>query len=343
MTKEDVLEVLSAREGQFISGGALGKELGISRAAVWKAVETLRQEGFSIESVTNRGYRLTGVKNVFSEAGIRSCLRTGADVNPCFPDIRVYETITSTNTVLKQMAEDGAPQGTVLAAAEQTEGRGRLGRSFYSPKQTGVYFSLLLRPYIRPEEAGTLTVCAAAAVAEAIENITGQPAQIKWVNDILLGEKKVCGILTEGAMDVETGLLKYAVVGIGINIRPPEGGFPEDIKGVAGALGKTDADLRCRLVAGVLYGCQRRLASLMKTGWGTPAPQEQTDAQKTLYEDYKNRLSLLGRAIRVHTWDGSIRNATARDLTKDFALVVEYADGSVEALNAGEVSVWPSL
>ena len=151
-------------------------------------------------------------------------------------DVRVYRTISSTNTVLKALAADGAGANLALVAEHQTAGRGRMGRSFCSPSGTGLYFSLLLRPKVPAAEAMSITACAAVAVSRTIEELTGRSTRIKWVNDILIGQKKVCGILTEAGIDAETGMLRYAVIGVGINVREPEGGFPPEIAGIAGAV-----------------------------------------------------------------------------------------------------------
>ena len=159
----------------------------------------------------------------------------------CRADIRVLEEVTSTNTVCKELAEQGSPEGTVVIARRQTAGKGRLGRSFASPAGTGLYMSILLRPQFSAEESLSITTAAAAAVAGAVEAVTGKCAMIKWVNDVYLDGYKICGILTEGSADFETGGLRYAVLGIGVNIQVPEGGFPEELRDIAGALYERDA------------------------------------------------------------------------------------------------------
>ena len=161
MTKESVLACLRERQDDYVSGGELAAKLGISRTAVWKAVEQLRRDGYRIDSVTGRGHRLSSASDVLREEGIRNYLKNK------YLRLQVYQKINSTNTALKAMAEEGAEEGLCLVASEQTAGRGRMGRSFYSPAGTGIYLSLLLRPAIAAEEATCLTACAAAAVAEA--------------------------------------------------------------------------------------------------------------------------------------------------------------------------------
>lgn len=320
MTKDRVLDSLRSSGGSYVSGGALSAELSLSRTAVWKAVEQLRAEGFVIESAPKKGYRLLSGGDALTESGVRAYLRR-RDL-----DLRVYKSISSTNTVLKQLAESGEAEGTVLLAEEQTAGRGRMSRSFFSPPRSGLYMSLLLRPHLSAQLSTRITACAAVAVAEAIEELTGCRAEIKWVNDVLVDGKKVCGILTEGSIDCESGLMHYAIVGIGINIRPPEGDFPAELRQIAGALpaAPDGEDLRCRLAAAVLD----RLMDLY----------EQLP-EGDCYEAYKSRSCLIGRQINILPLEGEPVPATAIDVEPDFSLRVRLADGTETCLSSGEVSV----
>ena len=320
MTKDRVLDSLRRSGGSYVSGGALSAELSLSRTAVWKAVEQLRAEGFVIESAPKKGYRLLSGGDALTESGVRAYLRR-RDL-----DLRVYKSISSTNTVLKQLAESGEAEGTVLLAEEQTAGRGRMSRSFFSPPRSGLYMSLLLRPHMSAQLSTRITACAAVAVAEAIEELTGCRAEIKWVNDVLVDGKKVCGILTEGSIDCESGLMHYAIVGIGINIRPPEGDFPAELRQIAGALpaAPDGEDLRCRLAAAVLD----RLMDLY----------EQLP-EGDCYEAYKSRSCLIGRQINILPLEGEPVPATAIDVEPDFSLRVRLADGTETCLSSGEVSV----
>ena len=320
MTKDRVLDSLRSSGGSYVSGGALSAELSLSRTAVWKAVEQLRAEGFVIESAPKKGYRLLSGGDALTESVVRAYLRR-RDL-----DLRVYKSISSTNTVLKQLAESGEAEGTVLLAEEQTAGRGRMSRSFFSPPRSGLYMSLLLRPHLSAQLSTRITACAAVAVAEAIEELTGCRAEIKWVNDVLVDGKKVCGILTEGSIDCESGLMHYAIVGIGINIRPPEGDFPAELRQIAGALpaAPDGEDLRCRLAAAVLD----RLMDLY----------EQLP-EGDCYEAYKSRSCLIGRQINILPLEGEPVPATAIDVEPDFSLRVRLADGTETCLSSGEVSV----
>ena len=228
--KDEVLKELENNKGDYISGGQLADNLGVSRNSVWKAIKALEKSGYEINAIPNKGYCLAEKNDILSSYSIKQHLK-----NPHL-DISVFSSVTSTNTILKEMAEQGAKEGTVIIAEEQTAGRGRTGKQFYSPKGTGIYISILLRPDIPAEESLFLTTSAAVATARAIEDVSDKRALIKWVNDIYLEDKKTCGILTEGAFNVETGKLDYAIVGIGINVCIPDGGFPDNIKDIATAI-----------------------------------------------------------------------------------------------------------
>ena len=227
--QDAVLDALEKNRGEYLSGEQLASSLGVSRNAVWKAIQKLEEAGHKIRAVPKRGYTLAPESDVLTVQSVSRFLDTDMPVY-----LQVQTEVTSTNTLLKAQAEQGAPEGTVLIAESQTAGKGRLGRHFTSPPGTGIYFSLLLRPHCTAEKSLFITTTAAVAVCEAIEQVTGLNPQIKWVNDVYLNEKKVCGILTEASVDFENGGLNWAVLGIGINIAVPEEGFPEEIRSIAG-------------------------------------------------------------------------------------------------------------
>lgn len=320
MTKDAVLALLWQNADSWLSGEALAERLSVSRTAVWKAVEQLRAEGYAVESATNRGYRLCSQSDVLSEQGLLKYLRSPA-ITP-----QVLPVVSSTNTLLKSMAAEGAPEGTALLAGEQTAGRGRMGRSFYSPPGSGLYMSLLLRPQIPASEAVRITACAAVAVAEAVEELSGLETQIKWVNDVLVRGRKVCGILTEGSLDLESGGLSYAVVGIGINTAVPAGDFPPELRQTAGALfgDEKPPELRCRLAAAVLDRLMDFYGRL-----DDPA----------IWEAYRRRSLVLGREISILAPGKEPEPAVALDLDTDYGLLVCLPDGSLRKLSSGEVSV----
>ena len=233
--KDEVLKELENHKGEYISGGQLSEVLNVSRNSIWKSIKTLENNGYKIDAIPNRGYCLAQESDILSSFSIKQHMHS--DLN-----ITVYPSVSSTNTFLKELAEQGADEGTVIIAQEQTAGRGRMGKSFYSPANTGLYISILLRPDIPAEEALFLTTSTAVAVSKAIEDICNKKAQIKWVNDVFIDNKKVCGILTEASFNIETSKLDYAIVGIGINVCFPEGGFPKDIDNIATAIFDTNTD-----------------------------------------------------------------------------------------------------
>ena len=230
-TKSKLLELLESQKGTYLSGEELARQLQVSRAAVWKAVKTLRQEGYQIQAATNRGYALKQENDILSREAVRCFLEHQE------AEVQVFQEISSTSRVMKQLAvEKQLPHGSLVAANSQTEGRGRKGRKFYSPESSGLYLSVLLYPKKTLRQSLEITAAAAVAVCRAVEGCCGVSLGIKWVNDLYLQEKKVCGILTEAVTDFETGEIEFAVVGIGLNLYEPKEGFPEEIRRKAGAI-----------------------------------------------------------------------------------------------------------
>lgn len=261
-------------------------------------------------------------KDSLTLEGVQRCLQTRA------LHLQVFESVSSTNTLLRSMAEQGAPEGTCLIAGEQTAGRGRQGRSFYSPSGGGVYMSVLLRPTMSAAMATDITAAAAVAAAQTVELLTGESAGIKWVNDVVFHGKKVCGILTEGAIDPSAQRLRWAVMGIGINVNAPEGGFPPEIREVAGAIFEKSAipEGRCRIAAGVL-----------DRFWHF----YQTLGSEECWREYEARSLVLGRRIRVLSPGVDPKEAIAKGIERDYSLRVEYSDGTLGLLHSGEVSIRP--
>ena len=319
--KSRLLKLLEDNTEGYLSGNALAKELSVSRNAIWKIVGSLRAEGYSISAVTNNGYRLENSGDVLSKAGITGRIKT-ADVFR----VEVRKTVTSTNTILREIAAKGEPEGFVLATEEQTAGKGRMGRSFHSPAGHGVYFSLLLRPGCKAGDATLITSAAAVAAARAIEDVTGVRVGIKWVNDLFLNGKKVCGILTEAAFGMESGLVESAVLGIGINITRPEKGFPGMLEDVAAALtdrSTGDSGERCRLIAAVLDRFWRYYQNL-------PA--------REFLDEYRARSIILGQDIYVLSGSGK-KPARALEIDDECRLVVRYKNDEIATLDSGEVSI----
>ncbi len=239
--------------------------------------------------------------------------------------LRVYGEVDSTNTLARDLAASGAPEGTVIFADTQRQGRGRMGRQFFSPKDSGLYMSMILRPDTTATPLH-ITTAAAVAVAEAIEEIAGVPSSIKWVNDVYCRGKKVCGILTEGAIAHD---LQYAVLGIGINVFSPEGGFPSEIDSRAGAVfdGKTPPTAYLR---------EELAAAIIARFWG----YYKALSAKAFLPPYRKRDLLKGRAVEVLDLNGAvIEEVTARGISDNFELLVSDRQGNVKALSSGEVSL----
>ena len=320
-TKEKLLALLEENKGTFFSGEEIARTLQVSRAAVWKAVNALREDGYTIDAATNKGYRLSPDSDILSPQGIRRFLKPEyRDL-----DLTVLPTVPSTNALVREKANQGRPEGCVIVACEQTDGRGRYGRQFFSPVDSGVYLSLLLRPTAYSSQQATcLTAAAAAAMCQAIEEVTGQQPGIKWVNDIFLRGKKVCGILTEAVVGLETGALDYMVLGAGVNLYPPAEGFPEEIQPIAGSvLERSCPEAKNRLVG-----------EFLNRFWDFYTHPE----CRAYLEDYRARSLAIGRNVTVLS-AGKAVSAYAYGIDDDFRLLVRYENGDTEALSYGEIRI----
>ncbi len=320
-TREKLLAFLEENKGAYFSGAELAKRFFVSRTAVWKAVNSLRSQGYEIDAIQNKGYRLSEQTDILSAQGIQKYLQPVCENL----DLHVLSVAKSTNALVREKADAGAPEGCVILANAQTEGRGRLGRAFYSPEDTGIYMSLLLRPRkFSPSQCVKLTTMAAVAACEAIEQASSGQAWIKWVNDIYMNEKKVSGILTEASLGLENGSLDYVALGIGINAYLPKDGFPPAIQDVAGAVFKErQNDGKNRLAAGFLNFFMGYYA-----GWET----------ESYVEKYRVKSLAIGKRIEVLAPDGAKR-AKALDVDEDCRLLVRYEDGAEEALSSGEIRI----
>ena len=329
-TKEELFELLSSCPGTAFSGESLAARFGVSRAAVWKAVGALREAGYPINGTPNRGYALDADFDLLTAAGIKAALTREA---AGFYGLNLFSEIDSTNTALVAAGRAGAAEGTVYAAESQTAGKGRMGRSFYSPKGTGVYVSILLRPSIPARDALYITTMAAVAGARAAETVQhyfgaeSAPVMIKWVNDLFLNGRKFSGILTEADYDVETGGLSQAVLGIGFNLCPPEGGWPQEVAAVAGSLFKNRQPVGARalLTAHFLNEFYTLYAALPKHGF---------------VAEYRRRQLVLGRRVEVLRDTEVLYAAQAVDVDDACSLVV-IPDGQTEpvTLSSGEVRI----
>ena len=321
MTKDAVLAILK-RAGTFVSGEKISQELGISRTAVNIAVKALREEGCVIASSTNRGYCLT-------EAPDRL---TRGDLLCWLPEERMtsvlcMDSVDSTNRRLRELALDDAPDGQVLLADEQTDGRGRRGRAFYSPAGSGIYLSMLLRPEGLPADTVSLTAWAAVAVCRAVASVCGVTPGIKWVNDLVLQKRKVCGILTEMSVESETGQIQYVIVGIGVNVNEKKADFPKEIRTTASSLaaecGRTFS--RAELAAAMI-----RSLDQLRADWPAKAA--------SYLAEYRAANITAGQEISVLS-GGEPRYGTALAVNEDFSLSVRFEDGKEERLTGGGVSI----
>ena len=315
-----ILELLRRQEG-FLSGEDIGRELSITRAAVWKGIKKLREEGYEIEAVTNRGYRLTNPETMYNKRELDQGLKT----KTMGQSIYFYEETDTTNNRARELALEGAPEGTLVVAEKQTAGRGRRGKVWESPLGTGIWMSLVLRPQIMPAEASVLTLLCGLATAEAIKAETGLSAGIKWPNDILINGKKAVGILTE--MDCEMSEVHFVIPGIGINVNTAS--FPPEIADIATSLylecGKTVS--RRRLVHKVLERLEEHYETFLRTGSFT-----------AMLEDYRKHCITLGK--EVHVLGREPFFAEALDITPEGELLVRRADnGKEEVVFSGEVSI----
>lgn len=315
-TKQALLQALSAAGGGYISGEALAGRLGVSRAAIHKAAAALTAQGYALEAVPRRGYRLAGGDPFCAEA-----------VGPYPAPIHLHDTLESTNQTAKQLALEGAAHGTLVLAGHQTAGRGRKGRVFESPAGKGVYLSLVLRVSVPASEALAVTISAAVAVARAVKALCGLELGIKWVNDLYYQGKKVCGILTEAALDLESGMLDYAVLGLGFNVIAPAEGWPDDLRDVAGAIydGTPAPGARAMLAA-----------AFLNEFW----PLYRAGPRSGCLDEYRSRQALVGRQVLVTPRQGEPRQAAALGINDEWKLIVRFTGESrPTALNSGEVSV----
>ena len=318
--KENIISILESNKGLFISGEKLANDLNVSRAAVWKVIKSLKNEGYDILSVSNKGYALSKETDILSSKIIK-------DNMPKYRDkfnFVIYKTVESTNIVARGMAMNGADSGTVVIAEEQTSGYGRNGKSFFSPYGTGIYMSIILN--LKKEKkifnSSFITTAAAMAVSKSIEEISNENTQIKWVNDVFINGKKVCGILTEGAFSFEDGKLDYAVIGIGINVNFPKNGFPEEINNIAVSINKmqNNKDIRNILIAKIL---ERMYEYYFNNA--------------AFYDEYKKRSFLIGKKVSLNI-DNEEHIVKVLDIDKTFALVAEFQDGKIDRIVSGSVN-----
>ena len=321
MLKSKVLKVLEENKGKTVSGAEIAKTLNLSRTSIWKAINSLRDDGYTINAVTNKGYSLADNTDLISKEGIS--LYLNKDFSNV--DIYIYKTTSSTNEVAKKLALSGAKHGTVVISEEQTQGKGRMGRSFYSPANTGIYMSIILRPTLTAMDSVLITTSSSVAICDAIHKVTGIECQIKWINDIYINNKKVGGILTEASTNFESGTIDYLILGIGINFNNPKDNFPDDLKEIADSLynGNSNGINRNILCAEILNNILSIIPKIKDYNF---------------ISEYKKRSIILNQEI-MYTSGGIYSKGRAIDINNDGSLVIKHDDGSIKILNSGEISI----
>ena len=323
MLKDEILSILERKTGDVVTGGQLANALHVSRTAIWKAIHTLQEEGVQVVSVPNVGYKLLDTNDTISRQIISEKLTTKFIGR----QLAILPSVHSTNQYLKEM--DGgdvrSESGFVVVANEQTKGRGRRSREFVSRRDEGIYMSILLRPDMRRQDIRLLTICAAVAVSKAIESCCGLEAGIKWVNDVYIGGKKICGILTEAVLSGEMQELDTVIIGIGINT----GEVPFEIREFATSIRAENGmrAVRNALIAGVLNSFEEIYA----------AYSENCDAAEIL-EQYDSRLFIKGRQVTVIS-GAEEYTATVIGIDSAGGLVIKCASGDVRHIVTGEIKL----
>ena len=318
--KNEILRALRETDS-YVSGQELCRKLGVSRTAVWKNIRSLQEDGYEIEAVTNRGYRLAGVPDTIAEEEVASRLQT----ERMGRQIRYFSRIDSTNQYAKRIAEEGAPDGTLIIADEQTAGKGRSGRTWVTPPAEAIAFTLLLRPKLSPDRISMVTLVMGLAVTNAVNSLYGVSAGIKWPNDVVIKGRKLCGILTE--MSAEVRQVNYIVIGVGINANLTS--FSEEIRGIATSLRlELGQDInRAELIARVMAEFERLYAEF----------EAQGDLGAVMQE-YNELCLNAGSKVRVLDPNGEY-TGTSRGINSMGELLVETEDGKMQEVYAGEVSV----
>lgn len=322
-TDAQILIALRAADNGGVSGAELSQELGISRAAIWARIEELRQLGYEIEASPVLGYRLVSSPDVLHADDLLARLGKTKVVGR---DIRVFEQTTSTNDVVEKLARDGVKEGVVVFAESQTKGRGRLGRVWTSPTRKGLWFSILLRPDLRPQETTQLTVAAATALWRAIHEETGLAPEIKWPNDILIRGRKVVGILTE--LSAEVDRVKHVTLGVGVDVNLTANEFPVELRKIATSLRIESGELvsRADLATTILRELDRDYARVCAGKFSEVA------------DEWEEHCSTIGQRVVISMGDRRLRGR-AESLDDDGALRLRTEHGRLERIIGGDVTL----
>lgn len=320
MTKYKILEILRNREGEYISGEILSEQLNISRTAVWKGIHSLKEKGYKIEGINNKGYRfLEDAADNISKYEIEKKL---AD-NKLWNNVYCFETIDSTNNYAKKDIEK-LFHGDIIIADEQLKGRGRMDKVFYSPKESGIYMTFILKENIFPDSIKLLSLGISNAVCRAIEEETGIIPELTW-NDIRVGEKKVCGILTEYSIEVETGKAEYLIVGIGINVNNTE--FPKELR---------DKVTSLRIFSGQEINRKNLIISILNEIEKIVQNKKYISQRKKILYEYMERAKLLNKKVEVKVIDKKIIG-TVRGINDRGGLIIIKENGRKEIIYNGEL------
>ena len=317
--KGEILKLLKETDG-YISGQELCEKFGVSRTAVWKVINQLKEEGYEIEAVRNKGYILKGSADVLSKEELESTIHT----KWAGTQVAFFEETDSTNNEIRRLAEQGAPHGTLAVAERQLGGKGRRGRVWTSPAGVGIWMSMLLRPQIDPMAASMLTLVMALSTRRGIEKATGLKSEIKWPNDLVLNKKKICGILTE--MSAQLDYINHVVIGIGINVQNES--FPKEIEQVATSiLMETGQHVnRAELIEAVLEQFERYYEIFLET-----------EDLSGLVKEYNAHLINMQKQVRVLD-PKEPYEAKAMGITPHGELIVDTWEGR-KLVSSGEVSV----
>lgn len=320
--RKKLLDAFTEHSGEYLSGQYLADLIGCSRTAVWKHIEDLRHEGFELEAIRRKGYRIIKAPDLVTANEIRLGLKTSI----IGQQIHYKESVDSTQKIAHRLGLENVPEGTVVIADEQVGGKGRLGRVWHSPKSTGIWMSIILRPNIPLPKAPQLTLLTAVAVVQAIEDCTGLEPNIKWPNDILLGGKKVTGILTE--LQAEADRIHSVIIGIGMNVNQKSEDFPAELHSIATSLmlEKGEAINRAELIQAVFSRLEKLYLLYLDKGFGPI---------KLLWESYAISI---GKKITARTLSGSIVGV-ARGITDDGVLLLEDDSGTVHSIYSADIEI----
>ena len=318
-----ILRALRNSGSEPVSGADLASQLGISRAAIWAHIEELRSLGYEINASPHGGYRLRSAPDVLHADDLLALLEPGLLIGR---DIRVFQETTSTNDVADKLGRDGVKEGVVVFAESQTKGRGRLGRSWISSQGKGLWFSVLLRPAVSPQAATQMTIASATALARALKQSAGINCSIKWPNDILVKDRKLCGILTE--MTAEVDKINYIILGIGVNINFAENDFPPDLRKIATSLAiETGRKFKRAEVAAVILRELNRDYLRLKSG-----------EFQAVADEWEENCNTIGRNVEISTGQRVV-HGRAEALDSEGALLVRTQHGHLERIIGGDVTL----